>query len=173
MMKVTDYLRLPYRRLITPDEAGGYTASIQEFPGCFAEGESAQEAFDNLERAAESWIEGVLESGQAVPTPLAQNRYSGKFALRLPKSVHREAAELAQVEGVSVNQLLVTAISEYVVAQRVGSAITTRLYAGFREAPTRPSEVIRLGLQDVLMAVPEEDQRGPLQMLTSGAKVNA
>jgi predicted HicB family RNase H-like nuclease len=39
-------------------------------------------------------------------------RYSGKFALRLPKSLHRQLAEGAVRDGVSLNQYLVTLLAE-------------------------------------------------------------
>ncbi|MYM82047.1 toxin-antitoxin system HicB family antitoxin [Duganella sp. FT50W] len=39
---------------------------------------------------------------------------SGRIALRIPRSLHADIAELAQSQGCSVNQLLTVAISEYV-----------------------------------------------------------
>ncbi len=32
-MTSADYLSRPYARRLTPDESGGYVATIQEFPG--------------------------------------------------------------------------------------------------------------------------------------------
>ncbi|MBV8452292.1 MAG: type II toxin-antitoxin system HicB family antitoxin [Deltaproteobacteria bacterium] len=50
------YLCLPYARVLTPEESGGYSAEMLEFPGCFAKGETADEAVHNLEEVAESWV---------------------------------------------------------------------------------------------------------------------
>ena len=113
-----NYLQAPYSRILIPDaETGTYTAKIAEFPGCVAQGDTPEEAYRNLEAAAESWIEELLGMGQQVPEPAAGNQYSGRFALRLPKSLHRNAAQLAEREGTSLNQFLVAAIAEKVGAK--------------------------------------------------------
>ena len=68
--EIRSILRQPYRRVLVPDEEAGFTAFIQEFPGCIAEGDTPAEAYANLERAAESWLEGVIERGFVVPSSL-------------------------------------------------------------------------------------------------------
>lgn len=112
--KPRNILSKAYTRRLTPDESGGYTASIQEFPGCFAEGETADEALENLNRVAESWIEVALSHGHDIRAPIAFDGCSGKIALRIPRGLHQQVAELAELEDCSVNQLLTSAISEYV-----------------------------------------------------------
>ena len=112
-MEAKKYLRKPYARRLTPDEDGGFTATIQEFPGCIADGDDAAMALKNLDRVAESWIEAALELGQTIPEPIELHGYSGKIALRLPRGLHKQAAELSASEGTSINQLLVTAIANY------------------------------------------------------------
>lgn len=108
-----EYLREPYSRVLTPDEeTGTYTAEIREFPGCVAQGDSPEEAYRNLEATAESWIEIALDLGQEIPKPSATSSHSGKIVLRLPKSLHRRAAEMAEHEGTSLNQFLVAAVAE-------------------------------------------------------------
>lgn len=108
-----DYPKLPYTRILIPDEeTGTYSAEIAEFPGCFAQGETPEEAYKELEEVAKSWIEAALDLGQEIPRPMARYDYSGRFALRLPKSLHREASLAAEREGVSLNQFIVSAISE-------------------------------------------------------------
>ena len=118
-----EYLKAPYSRVLIPDaETSTYAAKITEFPGCVAQGDTPEEAYRNLEAAAESWIEELVGMGQRVPEPSVFNQYSGRIALRLPKSLHRNAAQLAEREGTSLNQFLVSAI-----AQSVG---TSDLYQG-------------------------------------------
>jgi predicted RNase H-like HicB family nuclease len=111
-----EYLKEPYARILIPDEEGGYSAEILEFPGCFAEGETADEAMQALDRAAESWIQAAIDQGQEIPPPFMNQGYSGKIALRLPRSLHRKAAQFAEREGTSINQFLMAAI-----AARIGS----------------------------------------------------
>lgn len=108
-----------YVRRLAPDESGGYVASILEFPGCVAEGETAEEALANLDNAAESWINVALANGYHVREPINFDGCNGKIALRMPRTLHKQAAELAELEGCSLNQLLVTAIAGYVGGQQL------------------------------------------------------
>jgi antitoxin HicB len=110
-----NYLRQPYTRTLIPDESGGYSAEILEFPGCFAEGDTVEEAYDQLEGAAKSWIEARLSQGQEIPEPFDNLGYSGNISLRLPRSIHKRAAMLAERDRVSLNSFLMSAI-----ASRVG-----------------------------------------------------
>ena len=109
--KVVDYLKEPYARILIPEEGGGFSAEILEFPGCFSQGETADEAYRNLEDAAKSWIETCLEQGLEVPPPSANQGYGGKIALRLPRSLHRQAVRMAERDKTSLNQFIVTAIA--------------------------------------------------------------
>ncbi len=121
--KVGEILKKPYARRLVPDETGGYTASIQEFPGCFAEGETPQEAMDNLNSATASWVEVALLNGYEIKEPTAYYGYSGKIALRVPRGLHKQLAELAELEDTSINQILVSAISEYIGGKRSSALI--------------------------------------------------
>jgi predicted RNase H-like HicB family nuclease len=106
-------LRMPYTRLLVPEEDGSYRAEILEFPGCIALGESAAEALAELEDVAEDWIDAAMEMGSPIPRPLEETDYSGKLNVRLPKSLHRKASLAADLDGVSLNQLIVTSVAEY------------------------------------------------------------
>jgi predicted RNase H-like HicB family nuclease len=96
-----------------PDETGGYVASIFEFPGCVAEGDSAEEAIRNLNTAAYSWVEVALANNYEFREPISFDGCSGKIALRIPRGLHKQVAELAELEGVSLNTYLVSAIAAY------------------------------------------------------------
>jgi predicted RNase H-like HicB family nuclease len=126
-MTPEDYLRLGFRRIVRPDPEGGFAAKILEFQGCFADGETAQEAYDNLEDAAADWIRAALRQGQSIPQPVGGDGYSGNIMLRLPRALHERAAELAEVDGTSLNQFLVSAIAERVGADDVLGRVIARL----------------------------------------------
>ena len=66
----------------------------------------------NLTDAMTGWLESVLLAGQPVPEPLNETTYSGKYALRMPKSLHQRLAKQAEREGVSLNQWLVTLLAQ-------------------------------------------------------------
>lgn len=124
---IEDYLKKPYARILIPDETGGYSAEILEFPGCFAEGETADEAMQALERAADSWIQAALDQGQAIPQPSISHGYSGRIALRLPKSLHRKVAQCAERDATSINQFILSAIATKVGAEDFYQDMVTAL----------------------------------------------
>lgn len=110
------YLQRPYARIVIPDEKGGYHAEILEFPGCYAQGGSLEEAYKSLEEAAEAWIEACLDKGQTIPDPSSSLGYGGNVLLRLPRSIHRQAAKMAARDRTSLNQYLLAAVSARVGA---------------------------------------------------------
>jgi hypothetical protein len=56
------------------------------------------------------------------------------LSLRLPNSLHRQLRELAKKEGVSINQLISTAVAEKVSALLTHEYLDTRAARGDRSA---------------------------------------
>jgi antitoxin HicB len=107
------YLKLNYSVTLYPDEEeGGYVAEIRDLPGCITQGETLEEAVNNINEAKELWIETVYASGKKIPLPSTATNYSGKLLLRIPKYLHRRLAETAKNEGVSLNQYILSVLSE-------------------------------------------------------------
>ncbi len=114
-MDVKEYLKLPYNFIIQPinDESGSYFyARVLELDGCQSTGDTFDEAYRNLLEAMEGYIETKLENGFAVPMPQSVEDYSGKFVVRVPKSLHQSLAIEAQREGVSLNQYALYKLSK-------------------------------------------------------------
>lgn len=106
-MSVQDYLKLPYNIIIQKinDESGGYYyARVLELEGCQSDGETFDEAYRNIFDAMEGYIETKLENGFDVPMPQNADDYSGRFVVRIPKTLHRNLVIEAEREGVSLNQ---------------------------------------------------------------------
>lgn len=106
-----------YTRRLTPDPAGGYTATILEFPGCIAEGDTAEEALRNLEQTALSWMRSARANGYPVCEPIDYEGASGKVALRISRRLHQLATERADMEGTSLNQFIGNALATYLGQQ--------------------------------------------------------
>lgn len=107
MKNVKEYMELPYNYIIQPinDESGFYYyARVLELDGCQSTGETFEEAYENLRDAMEGWIESKLEGGFEVPLPVGYDDFSGKFVVRIPKSLHYRLSVEAEQEGVSLNQ---------------------------------------------------------------------
>ncbi len=108
------YLNLNYPITFEAAPEGGYFAQIEDLPGCYAQGETIEEAAEMIEEARQLWLESAYEDGLDIPLPRDQEQYSGKFYIRTPKSLHRKLTLLAKREGVSLNQYLVSALSREV-----------------------------------------------------------
>jgi antitoxin HicB len=95
------------------EEDGGYIAIAPDLPGCSAFGVSEVEALSELSRAMMAWIEAMKAAGNAIPSPSVpvDAEFSGRLLLRLPKSLHGRLAQRAALEGVSLNQFIVTLLS--------------------------------------------------------------
>jgi predicted HicB family RNase H-like nuclease len=124
--QVRELLAQPYSRVLMPAEGGRYSAEILEFPGCAVEGETPSQAYAQLERAAEKWLLDWLREGKLVPQPLMNNKTSGRFALRLPRSLYVRASRAAARESVSLNQYIANAVAERVGASAVLAAFMAR-----------------------------------------------
>lgn len=113
--RVEHYLALPYRIVLTPDSDDrgreGFVAEVAELPGCLSQGDTADEAVASVRDAMAGWISVALEDGREIPVPGDADRYSGRFLLRLPRSLHAALATTAEAEGVSLNQFALGALS--------------------------------------------------------------
>jgi antitoxin HicB len=98
------YMSLPYTREIVREPDGKWFVQIKELPGCVSQGDTLEEALRMIEDAMRGWLEVELEDGASIPEPRDEEEYSGKFVVRVPKSLHRRMVELAERDGVSLNQ---------------------------------------------------------------------
>ncbi len=128
---IESYLQKPYARIVIPVEEGGYHAEILEFPGCYAQGQSVEEAYESLEEAAKLWIVATIEKGQTVPEPSSSLTFSGNVLLRMPRSIHRQAVKMAERNRTSLNTYLVSAVSARVGAEEFYNVIAQRLERHF------------------------------------------
>ena len=107
-MRTLDYyMNLPYTKIIQEihDESGHYFyGKILELDGCQSTGETLEELNANLKEAMEGYIEVMIENKMEIPEPVKEESLSGKFVIRVPKSLHRRLVIEAEKEGVSLNQ---------------------------------------------------------------------
>ncbi|MDT8903266.1 toxin-antitoxin system HicB family antitoxin [Anaeroselena agilis] len=116
------YASLPYKIEFHPAAEGGYVASIPDLPGCITQGETSEETLRMIEDAKGAWIDAALAEGIAIPEPVPEaDEYSGKFNLRIPRSLHRDLARRAEEEDVSLNTL-----ATYLLSACMGKQLTTK-----------------------------------------------
>jgi antitoxin HicB len=110
-----DYLALPYTIILQRDEDGDVVARIKELDGCVADGENEEQALIALRSMKKLWLEMALKKGASIPKPETEDDLpSGKWLQRVPRSLHKKLADLSKDEGVSLNQLVTSMLSEAV-----------------------------------------------------------
>jgi antitoxin HicB len=117
---VEEYLRLPYTIEVVRDEGVDYTgwfARVLELPGCMSQADSFDEVDEMIQDAMRAWIETALEKKIAIPEPRSNEHYSGKFVIRVPRSLHKELVEAAERNGVSLNTFVNVALAQVVGGQ--------------------------------------------------------
>ena len=110
--RVAEIMKQPYRKVISGNPEQGFLAEIPDLPGCMTAGETEEEAIELLRDAMVGWLTVSLEQGLPIPEPSSEPAYNGKVLVRMPKFMHRQLAERAESEGVSLNQLAVTILAQ-------------------------------------------------------------
>ncbi len=111
--KVEYYDSLPYTFVIErrDDQGTYYVARVIELPDLFMVGDTSAEAIAELESVKKEWIKTYLELGNKMPEPLKLRNYKGQYPLRMQPSLHEALALRAELEGVSINQYIISALS--------------------------------------------------------------
>lgn len=110
------YMELPYTVVIEPDEDndGGtyYVSRILEIPDCMGDGDTPEEALESLVIHKKMWLEDQLERGYKIPEP--QQKFSGKFNVRVGPELHRKLSQKASMDKMSLNQFVTEKLAEAV-----------------------------------------------------------
>lgn len=97
-------------RPLSKDEGGGYSIVFPDLSGCRSDGATPEEAIENGRDALKSWLAVAREFGDRLPTPFSA--VSGRFVQRVPRSLHARLVAQARAEGVSLNTLVVSLVSQ-------------------------------------------------------------
>ena len=109
-IKIADY---PFTiRHLSLGEGGGYLIEYPDLPGCISDGATVDEAIANGRDAIGCWIAAARESERHIPMPGEFEKQSGKWVQRVPKSIHLRLVKRAKEEGVSLNTLVISLLSE-------------------------------------------------------------
>jgi antitoxin HicB len=109
--------------LFWSEEDQEWVVTCNAFPGLSALGETQEKALKAAKVALRLFIETYEDKGYTLPSPETREEYSGQTRLRLSKSLHRRAVELAEREGVSLNQLIVDAVQARVSGDLVATSL--------------------------------------------------
>lgn len=94
-----------YRVTWSPEEQE-YMGTCAEFPRLSHFDETPEAALLGIRELVQETIAFMKEKGVAIPEPLAEKQYSGKFQVRITPQQHRSLAIEASEAGVSLNRLI-------------------------------------------------------------------
>jgi antitoxin HicB len=136
---LAEYLALRYPVTFHPEPDAGFVAEMEDLPGCLTQGESLGEAYERIEEARRLWIETAYAHGDEIPVPPAEEGYSGRLLLRLPRGLHQRLAREARRQDVSLNQHIVAQLAEGSVRGDLGrlTAEVERLRSELALPPVR------------------------------------
>jgi antitoxin HicB len=95
------------------EDDGGWFVSILDLPGCDSFGATVEDAIKNVQEAKELWMKSQSDNGGEIPEPTNEDDFSGRFVLRIPRTLHHSLAYQAQKQGVSLNHY-----ASYLLAER-------------------------------------------------------
>jgi len=84
-----------------------------DFPGITGGGDTPEEAIGIANEALQMYQEVLEKEGKPLPLPTNLNA-TGRITLRIPKTLHVRAIEMADREGVSLNTYISDALSKSV-----------------------------------------------------------
>ncbi|MGB2770183.1 MAG: type II toxin-antitoxin system HicB family antitoxin [Candidatus Zixiibacteriota bacterium] len=58
-----------FKVILEPDESGGYVISCPSLPGCYSQGETPEEAMENIKEAIALCLEDMESQGEEIPDP--------------------------------------------------------------------------------------------------------
>jgi predicted HicB family RNase H-like nuclease len=103
--EISEAERYTYR-VIWSEEDQEHVGLCAEFASLSWLSPSADAAWKGIRKLVADTVADMRASGEAVPEPLAQRRYSGKLIVRIPPDLHRRLAVEAAEAHVSLNRLI-------------------------------------------------------------------
>lgn len=63
---------MKYRVMIEQDEDGMFVAEVPALPGCISQGQTREEAVENIKEAIALYLESLEAHGEPVPPPITE-----------------------------------------------------------------------------------------------------
>jgi predicted HicB family RNase H-like nuclease len=111
-------------RQVHDEDGACFEARVRELPDVAEYGDTVEEAYELAIDTIETVAAALAEQGKPMPSPHEPNdEYSGRITVRVPKSLHRDLAEAAETDGVSLNQLISGALATYIGVRGAGASV--------------------------------------------------
>jgi len=92
-------------------EDNEYVGLCAEFPSLSWLAKTPEDALKGIRKVVAEVIEDMKRTGEDIPEPIANRRYSGKFVVRVTPEAHKDLAIKAAEVGVSLNGLAAAKLS--------------------------------------------------------------
>jgi predicted RNase H-like HicB family nuclease len=123
---------LPYHVAVKPQanaDGSGWSAAVEELPGCEATGNTPEEAIDHLREAMEGWLTAAVAERPAIaPRNRRTSRRktasgpSGRFLVRMPSALHQELSLAAEREQISLNRYVTDTLAASISSPGAGTS---------------------------------------------------
>ena len=91
-------------RITWSEEDGEYVGLCAEFPLLSWLEPTQEQALSGIRKLVAEVIADMAKTGDAIPEPIADRKFNGKFVMRVSPETHRALAIRAAEEGISLNR---------------------------------------------------------------------
>lgn len=88
-----------------------YVGLCAEFPSLSHLDKNQMDAMQGMLDLVKDVVSDMKANDEAVPVPLSEKHYSGKFQVRIPPEQHRNLAMIASEQGISLNRYISSKLS--------------------------------------------------------------
>jgi antitoxin HicB len=96
-------------RPLSKEEGGGFLCEFPDISGVMGDGKTVEAAIADARKALKAALATLKQLRRPLPQPTTA---SGQWRMRAPRSLHQRLSARAKAEGVSLNTLAVTLLSE-------------------------------------------------------------
>ncbi len=89
-----------------------YVGLCAEFPSVSWLAATHEAALKGVRKLVSSIVADMKKGDEVIPQPIATRSFSGKFMVRVPPEVHRKLALKAAEDGISLNRLATSKLSD-------------------------------------------------------------
>ena len=99
-------------RMTWYEEDEEYAGLCAEFPSLSWMARTPETALRGIRKVVADVVDDLEQTGEKIPEPIATRRFSGRFVVRVPPSLHRRLVQEASENNISLNRLVSAKLSD-------------------------------------------------------------
>jgi len=122
MKTLEDYMSVVYPITIYPPiDDSGYFVEIEDLDGCWADGNTLEEAMARIQQSKKVWIECCLEQGWDIPEPsdFRVENAPNRIHLSIEKALYDDICAESHINNVGVEDMIIGLCAAYIKDQEV------------------------------------------------------